>query len=282
MDSGRREIMHQYRVKEINALARGLEVLKTLHNMRSASLHELHRETGIPKSTLTRILLTLHRQGYIWQRMVDGAFLTSHLDFKRFQQTEDNSLLVEVASPFMEALCEKVKWPSVLSCPRMDYMEVMETNSPRSYFDEIPLGPIGFRVPMLRSASGRAYLGFCPDQERDIILQRLREKAAPGNQLAWDKKAVSSLVKETRANGFAVRASDFGGDYDRSRDAIDDGRESIAVPIFMANTVIACMNITWRSRVISLKEARLSLLPALQRTVQKVSKKLEGEILEGA
>lgn len=271
--------MHQYKVKEINALARGLVVLKVLHNMRSASLHELHRETGIPKSTLTRILLTLHQQGYIWQRMVDGAFLTSYLEFNRLQQPRDNNWLVEVASPYMVTLCEQVKWPSVLSLPRMDFMEVVETNSPKSYFDEIPLGPIGFRAPMLRSASGRAYLSYCSDQERDIILQRLREKSAPGNQLAWDKKAINTLVKETRANGFAVRASDFGGDYDRARDAMNDGRESIAVPVRMSNTVVGCMNITWRSHVLDLEEAIKTLLPALMDTVEQVCNKLEQEAL---
>ena len=271
--------MHQYKVKEINALARGLEVLKALHDMRAASLHELHRETGIPKSTLTRILLTLHRQGYIWQRMVDGAFLTSHLEFNRFQQPRDNSWLVEVASPFMEALCEKVKWPSVLSSPRMDYMEVVETNSPKSYFDEIPLGPVGYRANILRSASGRAYLSFCPKQERDAILQRLRDKDLPGNKMAWNEKAIMTLVKETLEQGFGTRAKDFGGDYDLSRQQVDDGRESIALPIKVANTVFGCINITWHSRVLTLKDAQRTLLPALEKTVMKVSERIESEVL---
>jgi len=271
--------MREYRVKAIHALARGLDVLKVLQKMRCASLHELHRQTGIPKSTLTRILLTLHQQGFIWQRVADGAFLTSYLEFQRFPQPDEANWMVEVASPLMQALCERVKWPSVLSSPRLDYMEVVETNSPNSYFDEIPLGPVGFRANMLRSASGRAYLSFCASEERDVILQRLREKDMPGNLLARDRKAIDNLVKTTRQNGYAVREPDFGGDYDRGRQHVDDGRESIAMPIIVSNTVFGCLNITWRSHVLTMEQAIATLLPALRETVEVIGQRLEQEAL---
>src|SRR5438046_261262 len=85
--------------------------------MRAASLHDLHRATGIPKPTLTRILYTLYRQGLVWQRMADGAFLPSHLMLQR-GRLDDTAWLVEIASPVLERLCERVMWPSVLSVPR--------------------------------------------------------------------------------------------------------------------------------------------------------------------
>ncbi len=70
--------MRDYKVKTIHALSRGLDVLRALQAMRAASLHDLHRSTGLSKSTLTRILHTLHGRGMVWQRMVDGAYLPSH------------------------------------------------------------------------------------------------------------------------------------------------------------------------------------------------------------
>jgi IclR family mhp operon transcriptional activator len=51
--------MRHYKVKPIQSLERGLHVLAKLREMRAASLHDLHRATGIPKPTLTRILYTL-------------------------------------------------------------------------------------------------------------------------------------------------------------------------------------------------------------------------------
>jgi len=245
--------MRHYKVKPIQSLERGLHVLAKLREMRAASLHDLHRATGIPKPTLTRILYTLYRQGLVWQRMADGAFLPSHLMLQR-GRLDDTAWLVEIASPVLERLCERVMWPSVLSVPRLDHMEVVETNSPRAYFDELPAGPIGFRANLLRSASGRAYLAFCPDAEREAVLRRLRDRDVVGHELAHDPVAVRRIVAATRRRGYSVRAPDFGGHYSKTRRELDDGRSSIAMPVRSGGHVLACVNLTWRRRALTLTQ----------------------------
>ena len=245
--------MRHYKVKPIQSLERGLHVLAKLREMRAASLHDLHRATGIPKPTLTRILYTLYRQGLVWQRMADGAFLPSHLMLQR-GRLDDTAWLVEIASPVLERLCERVMWPSVLSVPRLDHMEVVETNSPRAYFDELPAGPIGFRANLLRSASGRAYLAFCPDAEREAVLRRLRDRDAVGHELAHDPVAVRRIVAATRRRGYSVRAPDFGGHYSKTRRELDDGRSSIAMPVRSGGHVLACVNLTWRRKALTLTQ----------------------------
>jgi IclR family transcriptional regulator, mhp operon transcriptional activator len=245
--------MRHYKVKPIQSLERGLHVLAKLREMRAASLHDLHRATGIPKPTLTRILYTLYRQGLVWQRMADGAFLPSHLMLQR-GRLDDTAWLVEIASPVLERMCERVMWPSVLSVPRLDHMEVVETNSPRAYFDELPAGPIGFRANLLRSASGRAYLAFCPDAEREAVLRRLRDRDVVGHELAHDPVAVRRIVAATRRRGYSVRAPDFGGHYSKTRRELDDGRSSIAMPVRSGGHVLACVNLTWRRRALTLTQ----------------------------
>lgn len=193
--------MRDYKVKSICALSRGIDVLLVLQSMHVASLHDLHRATGIPKSTLLRILRTLHLKGLVWQRIADGAYLASHR-LHQHARTDRTEWLVELASPILENLCQKVLWPSVLSVPRLDYMEVIETNSPKSSFDLI-VGPVGARVDMIRSASGRAYLAFCADEEREAAIGRLREKCAPGPRTPWDEGWVREIVASTRQRGIA-------------------------------------------------------------------------------
>jgi IclR family mhp operon transcriptional activator len=243
--------VRDYRVRPIDALSRGLAVLQVLQEMRAASLHDLHQATGIPKPTLTRILKTAHLHGLVWQRMVDGAFLPSHT-LQRRMDSDDDAWLVELASPVLEELSSRVRWPSVLSVPRLDHMETLETNSSRTYFDGLPPRPHGFRVNMLGSASGRAYLSFCPEPEFEAVLARLRNKDGPAYRLARDEAAVRRLVVTTRRRGYAVRAPDFGGDHDRPRSEVDDGRESIAMPIRLDERVVGCINLTWRRQVVSL------------------------------
>jgi IclR family transcriptional regulator, mhp operon transcriptional activator len=241
--------MRDYRVKPIESLARGLRVLQVLQEVRAASLHDLHLATGIPKPTLIRILHTAHQQGMVWQRMVDGAFLPSHA--QRRLESDDDSWLVEIASPVLDDLSHRLQWPSVLAVPRLDHMETLETNSSRTYFDALPPRPRGYRVNMLGSASGRAYLAFCSEQEFDAVIARLRHKDLPADALANDDEALRRLVETTRQRGYGIRAPDFGGDYSRPRSDVDDGRESIAMPVRLGQRVVATINLTWRRQVMS-------------------------------
>jgi IclR family transcriptional regulator, mhp operon transcriptional activator len=268
--------MRNYKVKPIIALSRGLEVLRALQEMRAASLHDLHRATQLSKSTLTRIVFTLYQQGLIWQRMVDGAYLPSHLLQQR-GQLDDADWLVEIACPALEQLCQKVPWPSVLTIPRLDHVEVLETNSPRSYFDVIPVAPVGFRANLLRSASGRAYLAFCPESEREAVLRRLRERGEPGNEKARDVKWVQQLVEATRQRGYSTRDPDFGGHYFKTRRDYDDQRNSIAMPILVNGQVLGCINLTWKEKLMTLTQAVERHLNTLRAAVNSVEQRARTE-----
>lgn len=262
--------MRDYQVKPIRSLARGLQVLRVLQEMRAASLHDLHLATGLPKSTLTRILHTCHQQGLVWQRLADGAFLPSHTPQRR-TPADDADWLAEIASPILEQLCATVRWPSVMSVPRLDYMEVIETNSRRAYFDELPERPVNFRANMLRSASGRAYLSYCPEREREAVLRRLRERETAGHELAHDPDAIRQVIEATRRRGYSIRAADFGGDYARTRSDVDDGRNSIAMPIMAGGQVLACVNLTWRMAAMTLRQITQQHLADLRAAVAAIS-----------
>ena len=266
--------MRKYRVKNIRALDRGLEVLEVLQDARAASLHELHATTGLAKATLTRIIVTLEARGLIWQRLADGAYLPTHTLMPRAPQLNDENHLVEVASPILERMCKEVDWPSILAVPRLDYMEVIETNRPKSYFSHIPLGPIGFRVSMLRSATGRAYLAFCSEAERNAVLQRLRASNEPGNFLARRPSMVTRLLDETRRRGYGERYQDFGGHYNLSRRDWNDGRDSIAVPVLVGADVVAGINLTWLHKVKTVEEVVSSHLETLKAAALEISWRL--------
>lgn len=266
--------MRPYQVKSIRALDRGLEVLAHLQKARTASLHDLHLATGLPKSTLTRILLTLEGRGLIWQRLADGAFMASHIYMPRSPQIHDEHFLVEVSAPILERLCRKVNWPSILAVPRLTYMEVIETNRPKSYFSHLALGPIGFRINMLRSATGRAYLAFCGDDERQAFLDRLATSTEPANYLARQPSVVEKILADTRRRGYGTRAADFGGHFEKTRREFDDRRDSIAIPIWSGDEVIAVLNLTWVHKVATLNQIVKTCLPHVTQASWEISMKL--------
>jgi IclR family mhp operon transcriptional activator len=267
--------MADYKIKTIRALDRGLEVLGHLQAARAASLHDLHLATGLPKATLTRIIATLAQRGMVWQRVADGAWMTSHTLRARPPHFGDEERLVEAASPVLVRLCRVVEWPSVLAVPRLDHMAVIETNRPKSYFSHISLGPIGFRINMLRSAAGRAYIAFCSDPEREAVLQRLRASNEPGNWIARKPALVERLLDETRREGYGRRSADFGGHFDKPRRESNDERDSIAVPVRAGDDVVAVVNLTWMHKVATVPQVVAAHLPRLADAAAEIAERLQ-------
>ncbi|MFI7294794.1 IclR family transcriptional regulator C-terminal domain-containing protein [Streptomyces sp. NPDC050121] len=200
--------------------------------------------------------------GLVWQRLADGAFIAS----LRPQRApyDDAEWLGELASQVLEGLCERVMWPSALTVPRLDYMETIDTNSPKACFDEVvPVAPIGFRSHMLLGASGRAYIAFSPEREREAVLRCLREHDAPGNEYAHDAGWLRRLLAATRSRGYSVRAPEY--DF--------DGRNSIAVPIRLHGEVLGCVNVTWRKTVMSVQEVARRHLDDLQAAAHRIEER---------
>ena len=110
------------------------------------------------------MLLTLGRKGLVWQRLADGAYLP-HLGAVARITGAPVEQIAEVASPYMKALSTKVAWPSVLAAPRLDHMEIVETNSPLFRLDAATLGPVGVKLSYIHTATGRG-LFICLRRER--------------------------------------------------------------------------------------------------------------------
>ena len=261
-------------VKIVRALNRGLDVLQAIQESKAAGLHDLHRSTSLPKPTLLRILKTLMGRDLVWQRIADGAYIASYTFSQRAGVIDEETHLAEVAAPIMAALCKRVRWPSILAVPRLDHMVVIETNRPMSYFNYILAAPIGFRINMLRSASGRAYLAFCPQEERAAILARLRHSARPGDLLARSPKKLNQILADARRRGYGMRDPDFGGNYDQPRSRVDDGRNSIAVPVIVGEEIVGCINLTWVAKVASVRTIADKFLPQLREAALAIGSRM--------
>jgi IclR family mhp operon transcriptional activator len=271
--------MAELKVKSIHALSRGLKVLQIIQTRGSLSLADLNRITGYPKASLLRIIKTMMEEGVIWQRIVDGAYLASYSLHDRASLMNREQELIEVASPILQVLTDKVRWPSVLAVPRLTHMEVVEANAPKSYFPNIPLGPIGFQINILRSAAGRSYIAFCDNDKRETILERLKLSHRKGDMNAKNDEWVRKIIERTRSLGYSARDPDWGGNFDESRQGGDDGRDSIAMPIRIGPYVPAVVNLTWSVRSMKRDKAVELCLPALQKATADIAVALQKERL---
>jgi IclR family mhp operon transcriptional activator len=227
----------------IRGLERGLQVLKALQAARAATLQDVHVDTGLPKPSLLRILSTLEQAGVIHRRMIDGRYRVSFNLTRVAHKPNRHDRLAEAAAPVLNRLCRKVAWPSDLAVPAGDHMEIRETSRPQSPF-LLNREQVGHRVNWVLSGMGRAYLAFCPLEERERILAGVRETGYSENRLAFETRRFGRILSETRRRGYATRDPSFAGGY-YGRHSSADGLAAIAVPVLGAGHVYGCINIVW-------------------------------------
>jgi IclR family mhp operon transcriptional activator len=238
----------------IRGLERGLQVLHALQASPIASLHDIHLTTHISKPSLLRILNTLEKSGFVSRRLADGHYRISSLGGIA-RKRDRYARVAEAAAPILDRLCQKVRWPSDMMVPAGDHMERRETSQPSSPFslNAIHRNRVGQPVGWLLTGVGRAYLAFCPERERETILQMLRKSSKPEDQLARQPDRLNRILAETRARGFATRDPSFtGGHYGGV--PMDDGLQAIAVPLHDRTKVHGSINILWIKAAFTVEE----------------------------
>jgi IclR family mhp operon transcriptional activator len=236
------------RAQVVRSLERGLDVLHIVQRLGEATAGDIHRESGLPKPTLTRLLRTLEAKGFVWRSIVDAKFRPCHQNHGAVAMPAAGYRLAAVAGPVLDALCAKVQWPSDVSVRNRTFMQLCESSRTRAYFTLNRLH-IGFQISMLYSAPGRAYLAWCPEVERTEILRRLSAKPGKGSELLAQPKKLAQMLAQTRAQGYALRDPDWGGGFDQTKSEYDDGLNAIALPILAGRGILGCVNIVWIARL---------------------------------
>jgi IclR family mhp operon transcriptional activator len=239
-------------------------------------LNELQRKTGLAKATLRRILRTLQAQGFAWQGIGDGRYRASYALRAMSDALAPHDRLAELAGPILDDLCDIVLWPSDLAVRNRYWMQVMETTRPRA---SVTLNrvEIGYRSNMLLSSTGRAYLAFCPDEERDEILALLRATEDPGHYLAHSPAQIARIIGETRDLGYGRRDPSWGGHYSLSRAQYSDQLTAIAVPVMAGGSVLGCINLGWFARLFSQEEMARRHLGDLKHAANAIAAACEAD-----
>jgi IclR family mhp operon transcriptional activator len=259
----------------IQGLERGLRVLEALAESSSASLHELHATTGFSKPSLLRILGTLVGSGYVVRRVADRRYRISA--FSRVGKKPDrHDRVVEAAGPVLDRLCRRVFWPSDLLVPAGDHMERRETSQRQSPFFPHPghRDRLGQRVGWLMTGVGRAYLSFCPEQERTRIVTRLQRSDDPADRLARHPDRLQRVLDETRERGYGTRDPAFAGGP--LGQPLNDHLAAIAVPLRGRRHVHGSINLLWIKTAFTIDDFAARHLGDMQAAAREIVTMLDG------
>ena len=196
----------------IEPIRRAFAVLEALNRRRSTTLSLLAGETGLPRPTLVRLLQTLIALGYASRVSREAGYrLTDHvLTLAGGVRFIDH--LIDAAIPHMSRFTREQGWPLYLATLSAGGMAIRHSTAPES--------PMSFETagynrnsPLLVGALGRAWLAFCPDEERRTILRGVGVRQGPAltaalERIRRDGHAFTVPPRPMRIHGMAVPISD--------------------------------------------------------------------------
>jgi DNA-binding IclR family transcriptional regulator len=202
----------------VTALARGLEVLACFrHGDRMLGNQELSKRCGLAKSTVSRLTHTLTTLGYLiyveesakyslgMATLSLGSAMLSRLDIRK------------LAHPLMEQLAEFGQ--CMVSLGSRDRLSMIYIDAVRGSAAVTLSLDSGARIQLANSAMGRAYLTAVPEDERNDIMERVRQ-LADANRWPELQRGVSKALRDIRELGVCCSFGDWQKDVN-----------AIAVPV---------------------------------------------------
>ncbi|WP_061238699.1 IclR family transcriptional regulator [Ectopseudomonas composti] len=233
------------------SLEKGLAVLRAFNaQRRTMNLAEVAEAASINKSSAQRMIHTLETLGYV----------RKHPQTKRFQLTPRvmeigyNYLaadtLVDVANPFLAELAQTTGETTNLTEPDgLEMVYVARFVAPKF----IPIHmPIGSRIPMYCTGSGRAYLSALgSDEAREVLISSDLKRHT--QQTIIDFEEILRQIETTRRKGYAINNEElFLGDM------------TIAAPIIGSQgQPVAAVHVVAPTSRWTLEEAERRLAPAV-------------------
>jgi IclR family transcriptional regulator, mhp operon transcriptional activator len=245
--------------RPIRALIRGLEALAVLNRRDGATVSEVTSEIKLPRTTTYRILETLSLAGFVYRDATDDRYRLTVRVRTLADGFDDEAWVTQIARPCINELCKEIVWPISLSSPSGTSMLVRDTTdhaSPLAVERVIP----GFRIPLLTTSAGRAYLAFCPAEQRDCLLDILSRSQREEDRLAKSRSEVEKLLDEAREQGYAMAV--------RTRRVSEE--VAMAVPVLIEDRVLATVAVRYAASAVPARVAVERFVPRLQDTARKI------------
>jgi IclR family transcriptional regulator, mhp operon transcriptional activator len=245
---------------KVEAAARTLILLEELNRHRVASVAMLHQATGLPKSTVVRLMKSLCAMGYAANDRRQGGYAVASRVKSLSNGFHGDPLVVEAARPWALAFTAQYRWPLAIA--------VLDGASVVVRFSTIPDSPVSpfhgtlnMRLSLLRRALGRAYLAFCPADERAMLLDLLARSSEAEDRLVGDRRRTLSLLAAIRKQGFA------------ERDPMVEPRSSgtLAVPITGGGKVLATVGMTYFMSAMDRRDLQQRYAPLMRTLADNIS-----------
>ena len=249
----------------IRSISRALDILKTINRLNSPSLTEISKATFLPYPTTFRIVQTLIHEGIIEQEPFRKRYRATELVKALSMGFQDDDKLLNAALDPMRVFTTEHLWPVTISVRVGNRMMIKHSTNQltsQTFMNYYP----GYTLPLLDCSSGRAYLAFCEDEERERVINGLADK--PSAQISMSLSTVTDDVLENiRRNGYA--------EYALTMHNQTPGKTSaFAVPILCDGKLKACLSLAFFARAHTLDEAVVKYLAPMREVAEDIGSRL--------
>lgn len=189
-----------------NALARGLAILRTFQFDRKLLGNvEIAAATGLPKPTVSRLTYTLTQLGYLRYLPEFGKYELAAGVVSLAYPYLVNMPVPAIARPLMEDLAGKTRTNVGLGVH--EGLSVLYLEYALGEINPNRRQRVGFRVPLIRTAMGRACIAAMQPQERARLYDELKEHY----RREWTQlqREVEDAVEQVDRRGFCIAAGTF-------------------------------------------------------------------------
>ena len=195
--------------KFVIALARGLDVLRSFRAQDGfLGNQEIAERTGLPKPTVTRLTYTLCELGYLVQVPRLGKYRLAPAAITLGYAALANLGIRQVARSFMDDAAEALSAPVALGVLyRNSALYVDISRGSASFTVQLD---IGSRIPLVKTAMGRALLAAMPESERQAHCEGIARRYPQD----WPRlqAGVDRALQDHAALGFVQSAGEWRSD----------------------------------------------------------------------
>ncbi len=189
-----------------NALARGLAILRSFQLDRTLLGNaEIAEATGLTKPTVSRLTFTLTQLGYLRHLPEFGKYELAAGVVSLAYPYLVNMPVPTIARPLMEALARQTRTNVGLGVH--ENLSVLYLEYALGEIDPNRRQRVGFRVPLVRTAMGRACIAALPAHERARLYDELR--AHYGKAWPQLERELDDAVEQVDRRGYCIAAGTF-------------------------------------------------------------------------
>jgi len=191
----------------VPALNRAIDVLEILANSdNEISLHELSSKTGIPKSTLFRILFTLEKRKFVEQDYERKKFGLGLKLWELGNIKIEKSELSATAVKYMKKLSDRVNENVFLGV--LDQSDVIYLQKVENTARVKTITKLGRRAPAYCTATGQVILAYTSREKIDELYPNEELTKYSKNTISSKEKLIKKL-ENIREDGYAIADGEF-------------------------------------------------------------------------